>query len=198
MIDQLVNFDKELFLFLNGLGTPTWDDFWMFITNKYYAIPLYAFLLILIIKTHKTKEILFTLLLVAVLITITDQTANLFKKTLFLRFRPCHTADLIEHMRLVKTTLVNGKYEPYCGGQFGYFSGHASNAMALATFIGLVLRKHYKYLIFIILFWAALVGYSRIYIGVHFPGDVFTGMIVGGIYGGIIFKLRQFLIKKYA
>jgi len=189
MIDQLINYDKELFLFLNGLGTPTWDGFWMFITNKYYAIPLYAFLLILILKTHKKKEIFFTLVLVALLITITDQTANLFKKTLFLRLRPCHTADLIEHMRLVKS---------YCGGQFGYFSGHASNAMALATFIGLVLQKHYKYLIFILLFWAAFVGYSRIYIGVHFPGDVLTGMIVGGIYGGIIFKLRQFLIKKYA
>lgn len=197
MIDQFINYDKELFLFLNGLGTPTWDGFWMFITNKYYAIPLYAFLLILILKTHKKKEIFFTLLLVAVLITITDQTANLFKKTLFLRLRPCHTADLIGHMRLVKTTLVNGKLEPYCGGQFGYFSGHASNAMALATFIGLVLQKHYKYIVFILLFWAAFVGYSRIYIGVHFPGDVLTGMIVGGIYGGIIFKLRQFLIRKY-
>jgi len=181
MIDQLVTYDKELFLFLNGLGIPTWDGFWMFITNKYYAIPLYA-----------------SLLLVAVLITITDQTANLFKKTLFLRFRPCHTADLVDHMRLVKTHIINGTIEPDCGGRFGYFSGHASNAMALATFIGLVLRKHYKYLIFGILFWAALVGYSRIYIGVHFPGDVFTGMIVGGIYGGIIYKLRQILLRKYA
>jgi undecaprenyl-diphosphatase len=198
MIDQLVTYDKELFLFLNGLGTPTWDGFWMFITNKYYAIPLYAFLLVLILKTNKKKEILFTLVLVALLITITDQTANLFKKTLFLRLRPCHTADLIEHMRLVKTTIVNGNIEPYCGVQFGYFSGHASNAMALATFIGLVLHKHFKYIIFILLFWAACVGYSRIYIGVHFPGDVFTGMIFGGIYGGIIFKLRQFLIRKFA
>ncbi|WP_298421686.1 phosphatase PAP2 family protein [uncultured Kordia sp.] len=188
MIDQLVNYDTELFLFLNGLGTPTWDGFWLFITNKYYAIPLYAFLLVLILKTHKKKEIFFTLLLVAVLITITDQTANLFKKTLFLRLRPCQT-DLIDYMRLVKDG---------CGGRYGYFSGHASNAMALATFIGLVLRNHYKYLIFIILFWAALVGYSRIYIGVHYPGDVFTGMIVGGIYGGMIFKFREFLIKKYA
>lgn len=188
MIDQLVTYDKELFLFLNGLGTPTWDSFWMFITNKYYAIPLYAFLLVLIIKTHKTKEIIFTLILVALLITITDQTANLFKKTLFLRSRPCHTPDLENFMRLVKDG---------CGGSYGYFSGHASNAMALATFIGLVLRNHYKNLIFMLLFWAAMVGYSRIYIGVHFPGDVVTGMIVGAIYGGLLFKLRQFLIKRF-
>jgi undecaprenyl-diphosphatase len=189
MIDQLIQFDKEVFLFLNGLGTPTWDGFWMFITNKYYAIPLYALLLVLILKTHKKKEIFFTLVLVALLITITDQTANLFKKTLFLRPRPCYTADLIDHMRLVKDS---------CGGRFGYFSGHASNAMALAVYIGLVLRNHFKYIFILLFIWALCVGYSRIYIGVHFPGDVLTGAIVGAVYGTLIFKLRQLLIKKYA
>ncbi|MEM6686980.1 MAG: phosphatase PAP2 family protein [Bacteroidota bacterium] len=189
MIDQLIQFDKEVFLFLNGLGTPTWDGFWMFITNKYYAVPLYAVLLVLILKTHNKKEIFFTLVLVALLITITDQTANLFKKTLFLRPRPCYTEDLIAHMRLVKDS---------CGGAFGYFSGHASNAMTLAVYIGLTLRNHFKYIVPFLLIWAAFVGYSRIYIGVHFPGDVLTGAIVGAIYGTLIFKLRQFLIRKYA
>lgn len=188
MITSLEALDKELFLYLNGLGTESWDAFWLFITDKLYAIPLYAVLLVLLIKSQKRKELLITLLLVAVLITITDQTANLFKKVLVLRPRPCHTEDLKVLMRLVKKS---------CGGDYGYFSGHASNAMALATFISLILRKHYKFIPYILFTWAILVGYSRIYLGVHFPGDVLTGFCFGILYGTLLYKLQRFLVKKY-
>ncbi|MGB5363970.1 MAG: phosphatase PAP2 family protein, partial [Aureibaculum sp.] len=84
-----------------------------------------------------------------------------------------------------------------CGGKFGYFSGHASNSMAVAVFAGLLLRNKYKYLAFLLLFWAALMAYSRIYIGVHFPLDVISGMIFGAFSGWLYYKIIMYIQTKF-
>ncbi len=184
-MEQIIALDKELFLYLNGLGSTTWDGFWMFITGKWNAIPFYGFLLFLLYKKVGLKSTVITLIVITLMITCTDQLANLFKKVLFLRPRPCHDSILIETMRLVK---------PRCGGPYGYFSAHAASSMALAVFLSKVFRPYFKHATKLLVFWAILVGYSRIYIGVHYPGDVITGMIFGVIIGLILFKLQQYLI----
>ena len=189
MVDQLVALDHELFLYLNNLGTETWDGFWLFYTDKKHWIPFYAILAYLTYKRLDTKMFILTIIVIALMILVTDQVTNLFKKVLFMRLRPCHNADLIDHMRLVKS---------WCGGQFGYFSGHASNSMAVAVFAGLMLRDRYKYLIFMLLFWAALMGYSRIYIGVHFPLDVVSGFVFGALSGFTFYLLVYFLQKLFS
>ncbi|MDG1714652.1 phosphatase PAP2 family protein [Lacinutrix sp.] len=189
MVDQLVALDHELFLYLNNLGTETWDGFWLFYTDKKHWIPFYAILAYLTYKRLDTKMFILTIIVIALMILVTDQVTNLFKKVLFMRLRPCHNADLIDHMRLVKS---------WCGGQFGYFSGHASNSMAVAVFAGLMLRDRYKYLIFMLLFWAALMGYSRIYIGVHFPLDVVSGFVFGALSGFTFYKLDKYLQKRFS
>lgn len=187
-MEQLLEYDKDLFLFLNSLGTETWDGFWLFMSHKLYQIPLYAVLLYLIFRTFGVKGTIITLVIVAALIAASDQTSNLFKNILFQRPRPCRIEGIEEFTRMIAKRCVG----------FGYFSAHAANSMGLAFFVGLILKKQYKYLLLFMVIWAVLVGYSRIYVGVHFPGDVITGMVIGILFGFIAFKLHIFLFKNLA
>ena len=186
MIEQILQFDTDLFIFLNSLGTKTWDPFWLAYTTKFNWIPFYALLLYLIFRQIGTKPMLITIVVVAAMVLVTDQVTNLFKHG-FHRLRPCHLAELIDGMRLVRSG---------CGGQYGFFSGHASNSMAAAVFIGLTLQNRFKYLLYILLVWAFLMAYSRVYIGVHYPLDIVIGMAFGAISGFAFYKLNLLMIKK--
>lgn len=187
MIDQILQYDTEIFIYLNSLGSKTWDPFWLAYTTKFNWIPFYALLLYLIFRQIGKKPMLITLVVVALMVLVTDQTTNLFKHSVH-RLRPCHLAELIEGMRLVRSG---------CGGQYGFFSGHASNSMAAAVFIGLTLKNRYKFLPYILLVWAFLMAYSRVYIGVHYPLDIVTGMSFGVLTGYVFYKLNLYLIGKF-
>jgi undecaprenyl-diphosphatase len=188
MIEELIRLDNELFIYLNNLGTTTWDGFWMFYTTKFNWIPFYAVLAYLMYKRLNTKMFLLTLLVVALMITFTDQITNLFKRVLVMRSRPCHNENLVGLFRLVKE---------YCGGKHGYFSGHASNSMAVAVFTSFMLKSKYKYIPFIMIPWAIGMGYSRIYVGVHYPLDVVSGMLFGAFSGFIFYKLDRYLQSRF-
>lgn len=184
-MDQIIQYDQDLFLYLNGLGNTTWDGLWLFITNKLSWIPLYAILLFLIYKKFGIKGTIVTIVCAALLITCVDQLANAFKHS-FERPRPCRVDQFKGVIRYVAERC----------GRYGYYSAHAGNSMALAVFVGLVLKSRHSYLIFVLLFWAAVVGYSRIYVGVHYPGDVISGWIIGAIIGLGVYKLQKWSIKK--
>jgi undecaprenyl-diphosphatase len=186
MIEQLLQYDTELFMYLNGLGTTRWDAFWLAYTSKFNWIPFYAVLLYLMFRQIGLKPLLITMVVVALMILVTDQITNLFKSG-FHRLRPCHVAELIKSMRVVRDG---------CGGQFGFFSGHASNTMAAAIFIGLMTRNKYKYLIYMLVVWAFLMAYSRVYIGVHYPLDITIGMSFGVLTGYLFYRLNRFLMEK--
>lgn len=187
-MEELVQIDQDLFIYLNNLGTPAWDGFWLFMTEKFYQIPLYLVLLYFFYKYFGIKGTIITLVTVAALITATDQLANLFKNVLVQRPRPCQMDGVGEFTRFIAVRC----------GRFGYFSGHATSSMALAFFTGLALQKYLKYIFPFMVVWAVIVSYSRIYVGVHYPGDVVTGMIAGIILGVLAYKLHTFLVKKYA
>ena len=186
MIDQILQYDTELFIYLNSLGSKTWDPFWLAYTSKFNWIPFYALLLYLIYRKIGAKPMLITIAVVALMITVTDQVTNLFKHG-FQRMRPCHLAEMIDSMRLVRDG---------CGGRYGFFSGHASNTMAAAIFIGMTLKRRFKYLIYILIVWAFLMAYSRVYIGVHYPIDIVLGMAFGVLTGYLFYRLNEYLIKK--
>ena len=156
-MEELIQLDKDLFLYLNNLGTPIWDGFWLFMTEKLYQIPLYLVLLYFFYKYFGIRGTIITLLIVAALITASDQLSNLFKNVLFMRPRPCHMRDQGEILRFIAERC----------GRHGYFSAHAASSMALAFFTGLALQKRLKYIFPFMVIWSVVVSYSRIYVGVH-------------------------------
>lgn len=182
MIDFLNHIDTRVFLFLNGLHNDIFDFVMYWISDKFIWIPMYAFLVFLIIKKFGKRSWLI-LVLIALLITASDQ-VTVFIKNYFQRPRPCHQEDL---QLLVHT--VKG----YCGGAYGFVSSHASNSFGLAVFLLPFFKPHFRYFSWFILIWALLVSYSRIYLGVHFPGDVICGAVIGAIFGFLLSRI-YFLI----
>lgn len=186
MLDQLVHYDTQVFIYLNNLGNETWDSLWLFITHKLSSIPIYAFLLFLVYRNYGLKGTLIIMVCVALMITATDQISSLFKYGIR-RPRPCQVAELKAHMRYIAEGC----------GRFGYFSAHAANAMAAAVFLGLSLKKWYRYLPLLLLIWAFITAYSRLYLGVHYPLDILSGMIFGAFTGWIFYLLQKKAQKKF-
>ena len=188
MLQELLQLDKEFFLYLNGLGSPQWDTFFLFISHKLSALPLYILLLVLSCQKFGLKRTLILLVTVALLITATDQLSNFFKYGVA-RLRPCHDPEISTVMRLVKS---------YCGGQYGYFSAHAANSFAVAVFFGSILKSSLRGIGVFLVFWAALVAFSRVYIGVHFPLDIISGAVLGSLFGWLFVKLFIFALRKFS
>src|SRR5699024_495873 len=150
------------------------------ITNKWTSIPLYILLLYFLRQNTEIQQFALIVFLIILLITFTDQTANLFKNN-FQRLRPCN-------LPLKDRSIAN------CG-RFGFFSAHAASSMALAIFVCCILRSSYKYILPVLILWSLLLGYSRIYVGVHFPGDVLVGFIFGIFYGAVFLYLKKYLAR---
>lgn len=184
-MEKLAELDRDLFLYLNNLGSENWDWMWIAISDKWMAIPLYALLLYLIFRKFGWKPTLITMVVVALLITATDQLANLFKHG-FERPRPCRQEGVMEYARFVAERC----------GRFGYFSAHAANSTGVAVFLSLLFKKYYPKLFVFLLIWAVVVSYSRIYLGVHYPGDVITGMFIGAVFGYLFHLFRKYLTQK--
>lgn len=178
MIDQLIELDKELFLFLNGLHTP-WLDPIMFLLSKTLVwMPLYIFLFYHIFKAYKINSWV-VLLGIGLTILLADQITTSLMKPFFERLRPSREPSLEGLIHL-----VNG----YRGERFGFASSHAANTFGTAAFLSLLFKKTRPWMPWLFL-WAAVVSYTRIYLGVHYPGDILVGGTVGIFCGLLSFML---------
>lgn len=183
-MEELIHFDRQSFLFLNGLGSPPFDNFWILMSGKWFWIPLYVIFLYILYKNFKFRNLVFILVFIAIGLTISDQLAGIFKSGI-MRLRPCHDPELIEKMRVVA-----------CGGKYGFYSSHASNSFFIATFLSILLKNKIKWFPYFMFFWASVVSYSRIYLGVHFPLDVVFASCVGFLLGGLFATLAKNVISK--
>lgn len=184
MLDKLLSLDVQLFVYLNGLGSEAYDGLWLFITKQFNWIPFFLFLFYLIYKKIGAKQTLYVILFIGVLILITDQFTNLVKYS-FQRLRPCNNPEINSVIRIVKSSK-----------SFSFFSGHASNTMACAVFIYLLLKPYFKYM-FLLFLWPLVFAYSRIYLGLHYPLDILSGYVFGMLSGFFMFKIYQFTQIKH-
>jgi undecaprenyl-diphosphatase len=186
MIDQLISYDQQFFLFLNGMHSPAFDFFMYWLSEKFVWVPLYAWILYYMWREHRSRLWL-VILSIVLLVTLTDQLSVQIFKNVFHRLRPCHNPELEGLVRI-----LNG----HCGGKYGFISSHACNTAGIAVFAGLALRKRFRWFWPAMIVWAMLISYSRIYLGVHYPADVVVGSFVGGIIGFLVYSLFNFVNRK--
>lgn len=181
-MDILLQFDINLLLGINNLGAEWMDPFWLFLSGKTTWLPLYIFLLANLYFTYDLKSFVIAVLGVALVVVMADQGANLFKYGVA-RLRPCHNEEIKDSLRMIKS----------CGGQFGFFSAHASNTFAIAVLFNYYLANFFVRKRYILITWASIVALSRVYLGVHFPSDI----IVGALFGVASASLIILLIRKF-
>ena len=184
MIEKVLSLDTQLLIYLNGLGSSTFDALWLAITKQTTWTPFFLVLLYFIYKKIGGKQTLFVLLFVAILIAITDQATNAFKYT-FERLRPCSNPEINTIIRVVKSS-----------ASFSFFSGHAANSMAVCVFIYQLLKPYYKHL-YLLFLWPLIFAYSRIYLGLHYPLDICCGYLFGITSGYFVFRGYKLAQAKY-
>ena len=184
MLDKIIAFDTTLFIYLNSLGSTTFDGLWLVITKQVNWLPFFLLLFYIIYKKLGVKQMLYLMLFIAILIAFTDQATNLVKNSVQ-RLRPCNNPDIKSIIRIVQQR-----------DSYSFFSGHAANTMAVATFLYFVFRKNIRYLGFLFL-WPLIFAYSRIYLGLHYPLDILSGYLFGFIVGYAMYKCYTWAQKKY-
>ncbi len=184
MLEKIISLDKKLFIFLNGLGSPTFDGLWLLITKQAYWTPFFLLLAYLLYKKIGAKNLGIVVLFIAVILLCCNASVEFFK-SIFHRLRPCNNPEIKGIIRIVHQS-----------DSFSFFSGHASNSMASMVFLYLILRKYYKYSLLLFLY-PLIFAYSRIYLGVHFPTDIVTGYFFGATFGIVFYFLYQKYFTKY-
>jgi len=186
-METLIQLDKKLFLFLNGLHDPQFDRIFWYISETSTWIPIYLLFLITILHSQSAgfskfsaKRLILVLLGTAVAITLADQITSGFMKPFFARLRPSHEPSLQGMVHLVADTFGN----IYKGGRYGFASSHAANSFAVAALVSSLAYMGWVHRVAVL--WAIAVSYSRIYLGVHYPGDIFVGAAIGWTVGSLV------------
>ena len=184
-LEKIIEFDKQLLLMLNGSESLFWDGVMSVYTTTVVWIPFALALVYLLIKNNSIMNFVVLLLMIALVITLTDGITSTICKPLFARFRPTHDPDIMYMVDVVNN------YRAY---KYGFMSSHAANSFGVAVFV-MLLVKH-KLLSISVTVWALINCYSRIYLGVHYPGDILCGAIIGGVIGTVIYIIYSIVQKR--
>ena len=180
-----MDYDTLLTLFFNGSENVYLDGFVMLATKAWIWIGLYIAILYVVFRTHDMQRFLGILFGILLCVLIADQVSSGIVKPLVARYRPTHSPEIM-HL----TDIVCG----YRGGMYGFFSSHASNTMAIATFLSLIFRK--RSITFTLLAWSLLNCWTRLYLGVHYCSDILVGILFGCFTGSVIYILYYFFVIK--
>ena len=187
MMEWSLPYERALFFALNGGGEPWYSEFvWLFTqTSTWYPMAFFALALLFYKKPFSQGFI--ALLGIALAILFADQTASGLFKPLFERYRPTHHPDFAEYVEI---------FHNYRGGKYGFASSHAANSMAVACFFMLLFRSHLFTVV--LLLWALFTGYTRAYLGVHFPADLLVGFLIGGASGYLAYRCYTLIDRRWA
>lgn len=184
-MEQLLEIDKDLLLFLNSLHADWLDPAMYWMSQTLFWLPLYLMLAYLLIKNYKQKSWIY-FIGIAIVILLTDRITSGFMKPFFERLRPSQEPSLEGFLHLVNN---------YKGGMFGFASSHAANTFGTAMFFNLVLSANYSWIKWLFV-WAFAMTYTRIYLGVHYPGDIVVGALIGLACGWIGYSVSKILKKR--
>ena len=175
-MEEVISFDQRLLLALNGSERTYVDNIFLMVTKTGTWVPLLLVLLYILLKNRPWREVLLVVAAMALLILITDRFSSGFCKPFFHRFRPSHE-PLLEGL----VDLVEGRR----GGLYGFISSHAANTAGLAFFCTFLFRR--RWFSWLMAAWMLLVCYSRMYLGVHYPGDLIAGILLGALCAAVTF-----------
>ena len=179
-MEEIIQFDKQLLLMVNGSDSVFLDYVVLTLTNAKTWIPLYLSLLYVVVMTHKPnwRDILLILGAAGLCVLLAGTVDDSIVKPLVARWRPTHDPEIG-----MLVDVVND----YRGGNYGFFSAHASNTFSIALFFSLLMR-HRLFVIFMVC-WSLINCWTRLYLGVHYPGDITVGLIWGAIVGYSVYRL---------
>lgn len=182
----LADLDARLLLIVNGAHSPFFDAVMWCISGRWIWVPFYIVLTYMLFRRFSWKRAMLCLLTIGLIILAADQTCASLIRPEVCRLRPANLNNTLSHL----VHVVNG----YRGGRYGFPSCHAANTFALAMFMSLVFRnKRFTVMMFS---WAIVVSYSRMYLGVHYFGDLFCGACVGSLFAVLFYSLLKFLCEK--
>ena len=183
MIESIINFDKNLLIKLNNLGTEKFDSIWIFLTSTKASIPLVILILYLTYKKYNNKSYQILLLFLSCICLSDIISVNCFKNV-FMRYRPCYDPEIENLVRVVKNK----------GGLYGFVSSHATIFFSVLTIFRLLFPEN-KITLIILTMWTLIVCYSRIYLGKHFPLDIVFGWLIGFLIASTTYYLYKIIIK---
>ena len=179
-IEKIEQIDRQLLFAVNGANSPLFDTIMWWVSKPAFGIPFYLLFVFLLYKYFGWKSTLIIVLSTGVAVGLADLSAKYLFKEMFERFRPSQNLEIKEQLHYVNN---------YHGGMYGFVSSHSANMFSIALLLGLWLKKKIKYSLYFLLIWAALIGYSRIYLGVHYPSDVLCGALLGMLIAFLIYKV---------
>lgn len=183
MIDQLIEKDKNLLIYLNNLGTEFFDPIFMYITHQINWWPFFLLLMYLLLKKISLKQFGLLVLTLTAFFFFTDQMTNVVKYSVG-RLRPVNDPEILTQIRYLRGA-----------GSPSFFSGHASNSSGSILLVFLILRKYYRFA-WIIFFFPLLFAYTRIYLALHYPIDIICGYIFGISSGFMFYYIYKLLNNK--
>jgi undecaprenyl-diphosphatase len=186
MFDKLELLDRELFLAINGFHAPVFDSLMYYVSQIWVFATVFVYWLYIVFNRYGLKKLLILIGFLGLLVLLTDQTSNITKHAIK-RYRPTHNLEIQSQVHTVND---------YKGGMYGFFSGHSTNTFGVAMLLFLIFSK--ESIVFRAAFfaWAGITAYSRIYLGVHYPSDIFVGFIVGLFWGYVVYRLIQYFFKQ--